>query len=207
MGALPQNVLDIINAAVTQAVQQAVKETAAAVRSAAPPAAEKPERDYFRIMEKLLYSYPTLKRIVSDKAAYTRVEMRERSKSIVRFSPNTQWKDKDDVIDELEQEKAEEYDKTAKDFRKIERVIQEFKDRKEFVVVRLYYFKEHIDGAPHEADEEKVTWESIAFELEEAGICSGVKTPSRWRNNIVNDMALCLFGIEAAVQAGTIRNT
>lgn len=199
MGALPQNVLDIINAAVTQAVQTAVKETTAALKAGAPPA---PERDYFKIMEKLLYSYPTLKRIVSDKAAYTRVDLQERSKSLVRFSQNTQWKSRDDIIDEMEQDKAAEYDKTLKDFRRIERVIQQFKDRKEFIVVRLYYFKENADGTPIAEGEQEITWEDVSFTLERE-----VKTLRRWRNNIVNDMALCLFGIDAAIQAGTIRNT
>ena len=201
MDALPQSVLDIINAAVTQAVQKAVKEATEALK-AEEPAAPAPERDYFKIMEKLLYSYPTLKRIVSDKAAYTSVELRERSKSLVQFRPNTQWKSRDDIIDELERDKEAEYDKTLKDFRKIERVIQQFKDRKEFVVVRLYYFKENADGTQKAESEQETTWEEVSFTLEKE-----VKTLRRWRNNIVNDMALCLFGIDAAIQAGTIRNT
>lgn len=201
MDALPQSVLDIINAAVTQAVQKAVKETTAALK-AEEPAAPAPERDYFKIMEKLLYSYPTLKRIVSDKAAYTSVELRERSKCLVQFRPNTQWKSRDDIIEEMERDKEAEYDKTLKDFRKIERVIQQFKDRKEFVVVRLYYFKENADGTPKAESEQETTWEEVSITLEKE-----VKTLRRWRNNIVNDMALCLFGIDAAIQAGTIRNT
>lgn len=201
MDALPQSVVDIINAAVTKAVQKAVKETTAALK-AEEPAAPAPERDYFKIMEKLLYSYPTLKRIVSDKAAYTSVELRERSKSLVQFRPNTQWKSRDDIIDEMERDKEAEYDKTLKDFRRIERVIQEFKDRKEFAVVRLYYFKENIDGTPRAEGEQEITWEDVSFALERE-----IKTLRRWRSNIVNDMALCLFGIDAAIQAGTLHNT
>ncbi|WP_195376914.1 hypothetical protein [Anaerotruncus rubiinfantis] len=201
MDALPQSVVDIINAAVTKAVQKAVKETTAALK-AEEPAAPAPERDYFKIMEKLLYSYPTLKRIVSDKAAYTSVELRERSKSLVQFRPNTQWKSRDDIIDEMERDKEAEYDKTLKDFRRIERVIQEFKDRKEFAVVRLYYFKENIDGTPKAEGEQEITWEDVSFALERE-----IKTLRRWRSNIVNDMALCLFGIDAAIQAGTLHNT
>lgn len=199
MAALPQNVLDIISAAVTQAVQKAVQETAQALKAEAPPAAE---RDYFKIMEKLLYSYPVLKRITSDKGAYTAVELRERSKSIVGFSLNAQWKSRDDVIDEMERDKEAEYDKTLKDFRRIERVILQFKDRKEFDVVRLYYFNQNLDGTPKPPDAPSATWEDVSIELEKE-----TKTVRRWRNNIVNDMAICLFGIDAAIQAGTISNT
>lgn len=200
MDALPQSVLDIINAAVTQAVQKAVKETTTALR--ADSVAAPPERDYFKIMEKLLYSYPTLKRIVSNKATYTSVELRERSKSLVQFRPNTQWKSRDDIIEEMEQDKEAEYDKTLKDFRKIERVIQQFKDRKEFAIVRLYYFGENVDGTPRAESDPEMTWDEVSFQL-----AKETKTLRRWRNNIVNDMAFCLFGIDAAIQAGTIRNT
>lgn len=204
MAALPQNILDMINTAVTQAAQQAAKETAEALQAAAQPV-DHSERNYFKIVEKLLYSYPMLKRLVSDKNAYTKVELQERSRSLVRFSPNTQWKSRDDIIEEMERDKETEYDTTLKDFRRIERVIQQFKDRKEFVVVRLYYFKEHIDGSPRTEDEEAVTWEIVGDELQEAGILREVKTARRWRNTIINDMAICLFGIEAAIQAGTSR--
>ena len=66
MEQLPQNVLDIIASAVAQATRQTVE----VLQQQAP------ERNYFKITEKLLYSYPTLKRIVSDKAAYTRAKRR-----------------------------------------------------------------------------------------------------------------------------------
>jgi hypothetical protein len=197
MATLPQNVLEIIN----MAVQQAVKQTKEELKATAPPAAE-PERDYFKIMENLLYSYPTLKRIVSDKAAYTKVELKERSKSVVGFNYNATRKSHDDIIDELERDKEEEFGKTLKDFRRIERVILQFKDRKEFDVIRIYYFGESKVGTQKPEGSPAVTWDDVSFELEK-----DVKTLRRWRANLVNDMAICLFGIEAAVQAGTIRNT
>ena len=190
MEALPQSVLDIIAVAVTQAAQQ----TAAAMQR------QEPERNYFKIMEKLLYSYPALKRIVSDKAGYTKVELRERSKSVVGFGFNSQWKSKDDVIDELEREKEAEFDTTLKDFRRLDRVVQQFKERKEFVVVRMYYFNENADGSQRPEDAPQATWEDLSAEIGKE-----VKTLSRWRNNIVNDMAICLFGIHAAIQQGTER--
>ena len=97
-------------------------------------------------------------------------------------------------------DKEAEYDITLKDFRRIEKVIRQFEDRKEFIVVRMYYFNENADGTPKAADAPQATWE----ELSEA-IGKEIKTLSRWRNNIVNDMAICLFGIEAAIQQGTER--
>lgn len=192
MGELPKEILDLIALAVTQATQQ----TAEALRSVQQNA---PERNYFKIMEKLLYSYPTLKRIVSDKAAYTKVELQGRS-GVVRFNPNAAWKSQEDRLEELEREKETEFDTTLKDFRRLDRVIQQFRERKEFVVVRMYYFNESADGTPKAADAPQATWEVLSEEIGKE-----IKTLSRWRNNIVNDMAICLFGFEAAIQQGTER--
>lgn len=190
METLPQSVLDLIALAVTQATQQ----TAEALRSAQQTA---PERNYFKIMEKLLYSYPALKRIVSDKAAYTKVELQGRS-GVVRFNPNAAWKSQEDRLEELERDKEAEFDTTLKDFRRLDRVVQQFREHKEFVVVRMYYFNESADGTPKEADAPEATWEDLSIELEK-----DIKTLRRWRSKIVNDMAICLFGIDAAIQAGT----
>lgn len=192
MGELPKEILDLITLAVTQATQQ----TAEALRSVQQNA---PERNYFKIMEKLLYSYPTLKRIVSDKAAYTKVELQGRS-GVVRFNPNAARKSQEDRLEELEREKEAEFDTTLKDFRRLDRVIQQFRERKEFVVVRMYYFNESADGTPKAADAPQATWEVLSEEIGKE-----IKTLSRWRNNIVNDMAICLFGFEAAIQQGTER--
>lgn len=189
MEQLPQNVLDIIAAAVARATRQTVE----VLQQQAP------ERNYFKITEKLLYSYPTLKRIVSDKAAYTRVELQGRS-GVVRFNPNKAWKSPDDILEDMEKDKEAEYDITAKEFKRLDRVIQAFKDRKEFTVIRLYYFKEREDGTPLPEDAQEMTWEEVSFRVDKA-----LKTVMRWRNEIVNDMAICLFGIDAAIQAGTER--
>lgn len=176
------------------AVTQATQQTAEALRSAQQTATE---RNYFKIMEKLLYSYPALKRIVSDKAAYTKVELQGRS-GVVRFKPNAAWKSQEDRLEELERDKEVEFDTTLKDFRRLDRVVQQFRERKEFVVVRMYYFNESADGTPKEADAPEATWEDLSIELEK-----DIKTLRRWRSKIVNDMAICLFGIDAAIQAGT----
>ncbi len=189
METLPQSVLDIIAAAVERATQ----ETVAAMQQA-------PDRNYFKITETLLYSYPALRRIVSDKASYIKVDLQERSKSVVRFNPSGQWKSREDVIESLERDKEAEFDITARDFKKLDRVIQQFKDRKEFPVIRLYYFKENADGSPRSQDAPEMTWEEVSAEIGKE-----IKTLSRWRNNIVNDIAICLFGIDAAIQAGTER--
>ena len=83
------------------------------------------------------------------------------------------------------------------------RAISLFEGHKEFVVIQLYYFGEDINGNPREGG--TATWEEIAEELSDAGILKEIKTARRWRNKIVNDMAVCVFGIPAAVSAATYR--
>lgn len=182
MDDLPQSVLDIISAA----VERAVKATAAQPRG---------ERNYFRIMERLLHNYPAIKRILADKEAYTKIELVEKSKSVVGMNYQATRQGKEAIIESLERERETEYDITTSQFRELDRVVREFESRREFPAIRLYYFMEHLDGSPRE---EAATWEDVAEELD-----IEEKTARRWRNKIVNDMAVCLFGIQAAIQAGT----
>ena len=60
--------------------------------------------------------------------------------------------------------------------------------------------QEREDGTPLPEDAQEMTWEEVSFRVDKA-----LKTVMRWRNEIVNDMAICLFGIDAAIQAGTER--
>ncbi|WP_306568876.1 hypothetical protein [Faecalispora jeddahensis] len=203
---LSEDILKIINSAVSQAVSQAVQQTKAVLCEA--PAASVPAetRNYFYIMEKLLYNYPALKKLISDKESYTKVDLQGRSNSVVRFNPNSSWKSQEDIQEEMERDKETRYNQTLSDFRRVEEVIDLFKHRKEFIVVRMYYFGEDAAGNARPAGAEQFTWEDIAFELSDIGLIRDAKSARRWRNKIVNDMAVCLFGIEAAIQGGTLRD-
>jgi len=184
--------LQIINSAVSVAVEKTVERIRA---EQLPRASEPPAANYFRVMEKLLYNYPALKKIVSDKEAYTKIEWQEKSKDIVRHNSNASWKSKEDIIEGMEREREAEYDITVRQFQRVERVIELHKNRKEFIVIQMYYFDETIDGKPRPADDPEYTWAEISFQLGR-----DEKTLRRWRGDIVNDMAICLFGISAAVQ-------
>ena len=60
----------------------------------------------------------------------------------------------------------------------------------------MYYFGETPEG---KEAEQAYTWETIAQELAERDILRGEKTARRWKNEIIKDMAVCLFGARAAV--------
>ena len=104
----------------------------------------------------------------------------------------------------MREEKRRQYRETKYGFERLERAINLYRDRKEFTVVRMYYFGEDYEGKPRESGK-PYTWEELAFDLEEAGVLKGVKTACRWRNKIVNDMAESVLGNAAAESAASYR--
>jgi len=183
--AIPANVMDIISAAVSQAVRQTIE-------AAGPPAPPPRAINHFKATEKLLYNYPKLKRLIADREGYTQVA--ERSKSVVRASSTPTRRSGEDVKEEIRERRESQFERTLAEFRRLDEIIGMFEDRKEFDVIRMYYFNEDIDGNELEPDAERNSFFDISLDLER-----DEKTVRRWRNNLVNDIAVCLFGIEAAM--------
>ena len=164
--------------------------------------------NYFKAMESLLYNYKKLAAIVADEEAYCEVEYHAGKKTFATTPSSKgyyQQRTEADIIDEMQEEKRKQFQKTKFGFESLNKAIRLFEGQREFAVIRLYYFGEDISGNPREGGK-AATWEEVATELEEAGILKEIKTARRWRNKIVNDMAVCVFGIPAAVSAGTYRD-
>ena len=161
---------------------------------------------YFRAMERLLYNYTKLKAQVADVEEYMQVELHEKSKDVLRFfsSGGGSQKDREDVLFEIERNRAISYIRTKARFDELDRVVHLFKDRQEFPVIRMYYFNEE---PPRDGEKEwsqrpdyapRYTWDDIADHL---GV--NKNTPSRWRKEIVRDMMVSMFGTPAAIEAYT----
>lgn len=165
------------------------------------------EVNYFRAMESLLFNYKKLAALVADYEAYTHVELQGRSASISSYSPSSgyTYRTEEDILDEMKRDKIISYHRTRARFEEIDRVVKLFAERKEFHVIRMYYFGEDAKGNERPAGAEPYTWETIAAELEGMGLIRDAKSARRWRNKIVNDMAVCMFGKPAAVGVGTYR--
>lgn len=162
--------------------------------------------NYFKAMETLLYNYKKLAALVADEEAYCEVEYHAGRKTF-STTPQAkgfiQRKTEAEIVEEMREEKQKQFKETKSGFESLTRAISLFAGHKEFVVIRLYYFGEDINGNPREGG--TATWEEITEELSDAGILKEIKTARRWRNKIVNDMAVCVFGIPAAVSAATYR--
>lgn len=156
--------------------------------------------NYFRSTELLLRNYTQLAQLVVDIDMYMEDANRKRDKSIVSFRSNAGGMPPSEVEDEAERIRASNYAYTRERFDEIARVVKVYADRKEMRVVRMYYFGQDADGNPRRQEDKRVTFEAIAVEL---GIEE--KTARRWRSDIVNDMAVAIFGKCAAVEAGAYR--
>lgn len=156
--------------------------------------------NYYRIMEQLLRNYKRLKALVDDEESYMRVELQGHSNSLVRFNPNATGKSLEVIEEEIEQEKTKSYVRTKANFHEVERVVRLFSERKEFIVIRMYYFGEDAHG--QQRAQEQCTWEEIADELSALGVLKDAKTARRWRSKLIGDMSVCMFGRAAAVAGG-----
>lgn len=192
---------------ITDEVRELINEVARATASMAYIDGMAGNVNYFRAMESLLFNYKKLAALVADYEAYTHVELQGKSASITSYSPSSgnAYRTQEDILEELERDKVAAYHRTRARFEEIDRVIKLFADRKEFHVVRMYYFGEDAQGNQRPADAPPYTWEDIADALGGLGLVRDAKSARRWRNKIVNDMAVCMFGKPAAVSAGTFR--
>ena len=158
--------------------------------------------DHYRAMEKLLYNYKKTLALVSDEEAYLNAEHHTKSKSVTVFSANggsSVYKADDEVVEEIAKMRLLDYERTATQFQRLQRVIEQFKEDKEFIVIRMYYFGEDAQGNERERGAKRCTLDDIAFELS-----VDASTVGRWRKRIVSDMAVVRFQGGAALS--TSRN-
>ena len=106
--------------------------------------------NYFKAMETLLYNYKKLAALVADEEGYCEVEYHAGRKTFAAGSKSAGYyeqKTEADIVEEMREEKRRQYRETKYGFERLERAINLYRDRKEFTVVRMYYF-----GEDYEAD-------------------------------------------------------
>ena len=193
---------------ITEEIKELIREVAKETASAVCIENATGQIDFYKAMEMLLNNYTKLAALVGDEEAYLKIDLQSKSKSIVTFALGAGGyngtKTDDEIIEDLRRQRAVQYQKTKARFDEVDRVIQLFKNRKEFHVIRMYYFGEDAQGNKCETP---YTFEKIAEELESLGLLKDERTARRWRSRIVTDMAVCMFGSAAAIGAGRIRRT
>lgn len=148
---------------------------------------------YYRATESILENYMTLKRVVADFDQYAADLSSQRSKSITSGSTQGGYRKSQDEMDEERlTERLKSFDKTANQLFLVDKVLDQFRTKKQFAIIERYYFNLDEDG--NERGEERKSMAEIAQEL---GI--NEKTARRWRSRMVKDIAIVMFGASAAV--------
>lgn len=187
------------NITITRDLIDLINNTAQATVSAAACAED---INYFHATEKLLYNYKRLEALVANKQEYLELVPPRVSTSLVRIAPSSDKLTAPEPLEQFEQDRAISYKRTKSRFDEIAQVVKLFEDKKEFIVIRMYYFNEDSQGNPRPEELRPYTWEDMVYELSVMEVLHDTKTARRWRNRIVNDMAICLFGKPAAINSG-----
>lgn len=193
------------SASVSPDIRAIIQETVEATLSQIKIGNRKDEYiNYFSAMEKLLYAYPALKALVANKQEYIDVEYQYKSKDIVQTQVNGTYRDDPEEI--FKEQRQNSFERTRDHYGEVDQVIRQFRHLKKFNVIRMYYFNEDAQGNQRDTDAPKMTWEDVAWDLSEIGIVIDEKTARRWKNDMIRQMMVVMFGPDAAAYAATKKN-
>lgn len=163
-----------------------------------------PKRNYYRAMEDALRQYPVLKREIVDVPEEYGFFPAGKSKDISVAPPKGSGvTDKVEINELYVQSRKNSLLRTLEQFAAIDTVIRMFEHRREFVVIRLVYLNQDINGNDRGVNAPKYTWEQIAEEIDKLdGPVRSLSTIRAWRSSLVREMAVMMWP-EAA---GTLDN-
>lgn len=151
----------------------------------------------FKNTEKILYCYNILKEHVADEKEYLSMVKKRRSGSLIQYS---QYKPLPPDEEQLLEDRIASYERSKSDVDRIEKALEKIKDKKGYDVIELRYLKrkERIENGRR--TEEVYTFEEIASILSgQEGYNENLneKTVRGYKNTLVRDMAIFLFGSDA----------
>ena len=151
----------------------------------------------FKNTEKILYCFNILKEHVADEAAYLGMLNKRKSGSVVRYSKNKVEKPDED---QLLEDRIASYQRSKNDVERIEKALKKIKDRKGYEVIQMRYLQRKKITENGKETEEVYTYEEIADALSgQQGYNDNLneKTVRNYKNTLVRDMAIFLFGSDA----------
>jgi hypothetical protein len=151
----------------------------------------------FKNTEKILYCFNILKEHVADEAAYIAMMNKSTSGSIVKYSKNKVEKPDED---QLLKERIASYNRSKSDVDRIEKALEKIKGKKGYDVIELRYLQRKRKKENGKEVEEVYTFEEIAEILSrQQGYNENLneKTVRNYKNKLVRDIAIFLFGSDA----------
>ena len=183
-----------------QSVKEIIKEAAReGARETVNLQRQQRNLNLYRTTERLLRNYKTYQKLVDDLDGYG-FEPIEKSHDIsVAPPPGSGVMDRVDLYDEHVAARRASYERTKARYDEIDAVVRRFKDREEFIVIRMYYFNEDAYGQDRGDDAKPYTFDEISEELAAIGIERSERSLRTWRTKLVQDMTVLLFGVDGAV--------
>lgn len=148
------------------------------------------KNEAFKNTEKILYCFNILKEHVADEKEYLEMVHKNKSTSIVRYSKNKPDKPEED---QLLEDRTASYNRSRADVDRIGKALAGIKGKKGCEVIEYRYLKRKDNGSVY-------TYNEIAELLAgKYGYNSNLneKTVRGYKNNLVRDMAVFLFGSDA----------
>lgn len=154
--------------------------------------------EVFKNTEKLLYCFNILKEHVTDEEAYFDMIGKRKSGSVVRCSKNKVEKPDED---QLLKERILSYQRSKNDVERIEKALKRIEGKKGYEVIQMRYLqRKKIMENGKQTEEVVFTFEEIADILSgQYGYNDNLneKTVRNYKNALVHDMAIFLFGSDA----------
>ena len=126
---------------------------------------------------------------------------KRKSGSVVRYSKNKVEKPDED---QLLEDRIASYQRSKNDVERIEKALKKIKDRKGYEVIQMRYLQRKKITENGKETEEVYTYEEIADALSgQQGYNDNLneKTVRNYKNTLVRDMAIFLFGSDAVWNA------
>ena len=157
--------------------------------------------NHYKDTERLLRNYKAMKRLYEHPEEYNFIPP-EKSKSVtVAPLSGGIFRSHEEILDEAIEARLRSYSVSCMQFRWLDGVIRQFEDKPEFIVIRMYYFDEDVNGNER-TDGSHYTFEEIADQLAEAGSRRSEKTLRAWRSQLVQDITVCLFVMDGVLAIG-----
>jgi len=152
----------------------------------------------YRATERLLREFPHRVRIAEHPEEFDFFKTGRSSDISVAPPPGTGVVDKIESAEMFTEARKKAYAVEMYKLQQTYYAIAPFKDKTEFIVVRMYYFNEDAHGESR-GDAKPYTFPEIAEALEDVGIQRSEKMLRIWRTKLVQDMCVMLFGVDGAV--------
>ena len=155
--------------------------------------------NHYRAMEDLLWAYPKRVRMMKHPEEFKFFPTGHSKDISIAPPPGTGVVDKIEAAEMYTEARKRAYEHEIFRLHETEYAMAPFMDRPEFVIIRMFYFNEDVNGNYRGNDAKRLTWEEIAGELETIGIHRSETVIRRWRSALVREMTVMMFGADGAL--------